>query len=73
MAKTKVIGGKTVANLPKRGTATNPGEYDVDTGTFLPHPRPVTVGSESRQDASIEEDAFNRNGQRQSESTVKSY
>ena len=42
MGKTKVIGGKTVANLPTRGTATNPGEYDVETGSFIPRPRPMT-------------------------------
>jgi hypothetical protein len=38
---TRVI-GKTVKHLPTRGTATNAGEYDETTGTFLPRPRPVT-------------------------------
>jgi hypothetical protein len=42
MAKTKVIGGKTVTHLPTRGSATKAGEYDVETGTFIPRPRHTT-------------------------------
>lgn len=43
MAKTKVIGGKTVANLPTTSSGTGqPGTFDPETGGFIPRPRPVT-------------------------------
>ena len=43
MARTKVIGGKTVANLPTTSSGIGrPGDYDPATGGFIPRRRPTT-------------------------------